>query len=376
MSERAQQILTIVTKSGLRRWRYLPMGPNQGPGICQGFNDAVFGDLECTNIFVDDFHTGTLSFEEHLDTLKELLSRGRARGVQWRATKCHFCHAKVVLIGFEVSVEGRRPDPKKVEALKQWPKEESLADVCSLFHFANYLREFIPGFLEHTKALKPYRAKGAKWEAYLCDKEAQQASEWLRQAVATKAPLVNPDFKAAANYLTSGRPFLLFIDASDYGYGAVLAQAPAVHGTPRPIAVLSKSFDETQQRWTPMEREMHAMYEASVWSQKFCKSFKTFVLTDHTHNTFRTKIQPTRRVSKKLRKMAIEMEPMLLGRLYIAGDDTILGDTLSRNPHDKAIAKNLPIPLQPIKDTIWKMFWAPDELDGEHPEEAGGAQDR
>ena len=251
---------------------------------------------------------------------------------------------KVTLIGFEVSAEGRRPDPKKVEALRSWPQEESLADVNSLFHFANYLREFIPGFLEGTKALKPYRAKGAKWEAYQQDKEAMKASQWLRTAVATHAPLVNPDFKAAAHYLKTGRPFLLFVDASDYGYGAVLAQAPEAHGTPRPIAVLSKSFDETQQRWTPMEREMHAMYEASVWSQKFCKSFKTFVMTDHKNNTFRSKIQPTRRVSKKLLKMAIEMEPMQLERLYVAGGDNVLGDAPSRNPHDKAMAKNLPIP--------------------------------
>ena len=27
LSERAKHILTIVTRSGLRRWRYLPMGP-------------------------------------------------------------------------------------------------------------------------------------------------------------------------------------------------------------------------------------------------------------------------------------------------------------------------------------------------------------
>ena len=138
--------------------------------------------------------------------------------------------------------------------MAEWPEEAELADVNSLFHFANYLREFIPGFIELVKPLKPYRKKGAKWEDYLQDKKAQQAAEKLRNAVATYTPLVNPDYEAARDYVATGRPFKLYVDASDYGYAAVLCQRAEVHGTPRPISVLSKSFDETKQRWTPMER--------------------------------------------------------------------------------------------------------------------------
>ena len=118
LSERAQHILTIVTRSGLRRWRYLPMGPQQGPGICQGFNDHAFGDLEQSSIFVDDFHTGSPTFEEHLASLVALLERGRHHGVQWRLSKCVFCQTRVVLIGFEVSDKARTPDPAKVAALE------------------------------------------------------------------------------------------------------------------------------------------------------------------------------------------------------------------------------------------------------------------
>ena len=213
--------------------------------------------------------------------------------------------------------------------------------------------------------LKPYRQKGAKWDDYVKDEKAKTASAKLRVAVATQAPLVNPDYEAARDYIQSGRPFLLFVDASDFGYSAVLCQAESVHGTPRPIAVLSKSFDQTQQRWRPMEREMHALYEGAVWSQKYVKSFKVFLFTDHRNNTFRSKIQPTRRVSKKLLKMCIEIEPLLIERVYLAGSENILGDATSRAPADREVARNLPIPLQPIRDTIHRLFWAPDELAGQ-----------
>ena len=61
-------------------------------------------------------------------------------------SKCTWCQRKVVLIGFEISEQGGSPDPAKVQALHDWPVETELADVNSMFHVANYLREFIPNF--------------------------------------------------------------------------------------------------------------------------------------------------------------------------------------------------------------------------------------
>ena len=70
LTERAQRILTIVTKQGLKRWKYLPFGPKQGPGICQSFNEWTFGDLEATSVFVDDFHTSSTHLRSTLKTSK------------------------------------------------------------------------------------------------------------------------------------------------------------------------------------------------------------------------------------------------------------------------------------------------------------------
>ena len=51
-------------------------------------------------------------------------------------------------------------------------------------------------------------------------------------------------------------------------------------------------------------------------------------------------------------------------RVYIAVEDNILGGAPSRAPADRAVARNLAIPLEPIKRTMFRMFWAPDELAG------------
>ena len=86
-------------------------------------------DMEETNVFVDDFHTGSADFDAHVEALATLLERGRSRGVQRRITKCHFCLPKTALIGCEVSAAGRLPDPRKVQAFKDWPAVQGLQDL-------------------------------------------------------------------------------------------------------------------------------------------------------------------------------------------------------------------------------------------------------
>ena len=66
------------------------------------------------------------------------------------------------MVGFEISAEERELGPSKVEASKNWPKEQELADLNSMFHFANYLREFIPGFIEIVEPFEGLPQKGCQ----------------------------------------------------------------------------------------------------------------------------------------------------------------------------------------------------------------------
>ena len=51
-------------------------------------------------------------------------------------------------------------------------------------------------------------------------------------------------------------------------------------------------------------------------------------------------------------------------RVHIKCYDNILEDASYIAPADRAVARNLAIPLAPIKRTMHRMFWAPDELAG------------
>ena len=71
------------------------------------------------------------------------------------------------------------------------------------------------------------------------------------------------DYEAAANPEASGRPLELFIDASDYGWAAVLTQRLKPHEAPKIISMITKSFNDTQLAWSAMERELYALWQGS-----------------------------------------------------------------------------------------------------------------
>ncbi len=62
------------------------------------------------------------------------------------------------------------------------------------------------------------------------------------------------DYGAAARPEVIGRPLEMFVDASDYGWAAVLCQRDRPHGAPRIISIVAKGFAEVPARWSVTER--------------------------------------------------------------------------------------------------------------------------
>ena len=112
------------------------------------------------------------------------------------------------------------------------------------------------------------------------DKCAHQAFYGLRDSIAEKAALYAPDFLAAADP-DSGRPFELWIDASEYAWACVLAQRETKGGCPRPLAMYGRSFSATEANWSAWERELYAYRESLAATDHLVKGFHVDCFTDH-----------------------------------------------------------------------------------------------
>ena len=146
------------------------------------------------------------------------------------------------------------------------------------------------------------------------------------------AVLVHIDYEAAQNPMESGRPLELWVDASDYGWCGCLTQRPGPHRAPKIISIVAKAFDDTQLRWSAMERELYALWQAVVKHERFLKGLLCYVYVDHKNNMFVSSMLDNRRIAKKVSNWALELQHFNIHRQWIRGEANILSDAPSRAP--------------------------------------------
>ena len=138
-------------------------------------------------------------------------------------------------------------DPDKIQTVLQWKRPTTLTELRSFLGFASYYRRFVAGFPKHAGPLHKLVAEvqdkkkcggtnaklGNRW-----DDHWEQAFQTLKQELVSAPVLKYADFS---------KLFILVIDASHQGLGAVLSQE--VDGKRRPIAFASRTM-------RPSERNM------------------------------------------------------------------------------------------------------------------------
>ena len=103
-------------------------------------------------------------------------------------------------------------DPKKVEAIQQWPRPTTIIEIHSFFDLVGYYHHFIKDFFKIIAPLTQLTKKNMKFQrSDTCEKSFQK----LKTCLTTALVLVPPS--------SSGR-FSVYCDASRVGLGCVLIQ--------------------------------------------------------------------------------------------------------------------------------------------------------
>ena len=75
-------------------------------------------------------------------------------------------------------------------------------------------------------------------------------------------------------------PYTLFTDTSCYAYPWVLIQAVTSPEDLRPIAYISGSFSDMQQRWSATEKEVYAVYQSVLKFDLYLRGEKCVLCCD------------------------------------------------------------------------------------------------
>lgn len=300
--------------SGQYQMTRMPMGLKTSPSSFSRMMNIALAGLtydKCL-IYCDDLICFGRNLEVHNKNLQDVFERLRNVNLKLNPAKCDFLRKQILYLGHVISSEGIRPDPQKIETVKNYPCPKSTEEIKRFVAFTNYYRKFIPKFAEITYPLNMLTRKGVPFE---WNSECQKSFETLKQKLTSPPVLDYPDFSLK-------NKFIVQTDASKNALGIILSNENG-----RPIAYASRSLNKGERNYPIIEKELLAI----VWALKYFRPYlygRPFkVRTDHKPLVYLFNMKDP---SSRLMKFRLTLEEYNFEVEYVKGSDNVAADALSR----------------------------------------------
>lgn len=109
---------------------------------------------------LDDLLIFGATFREHQDRLRAVLQAFSAAGLQLNLSKCRFGVRSVAFLGDVIDNFGLRPDPVKLQAIDEFPKQVDVTSLKSFLGCISFYRWFVLGFARMASPLYALLKKG------------------------------------------------------------------------------------------------------------------------------------------------------------------------------------------------------------------------
>ncbi|XP_063806789.1 uncharacterized protein LOC134990792, partial [Pseudophryne corroboree] len=262
------------THSGHYEYLVMPFGLSNAPAVFQEFmNDVLREYLDrFLVVYLDDILIFSHSLEEHRKHVRLVLQKLRDHQLGAKLEKCEFEVQQIAFLGYIISSEGFQMEGSKVQAVLDWVQPTSLKALQRFLGFANFYRRFIAGFSSIVAPLVALTKKGADVAHWSC--EAKAAFARLKRAFVSAKVLRHPDPE---------RPFVVEVDASEIGIGAVLSQMGVSDNRLHPCAYFSRKFSSAEMNYDVGNRELLAIKDALGEWRHWLEGakFVVSILTDH-----------------------------------------------------------------------------------------------
>ncbi|KAL0202014.1 hypothetical protein M9458_000032, partial [Cirrhinus mrigala] len=258
------------TASGHYEYLVMPFGLANSPSFFQAFVNEVFRDMlnRCVIVYIDDILIFSNSFAEHVQHVRAVLQRLIQHKLYAKEEKCQFHQQSIAFLGYVISPEGVAMDDSKVSAVRDWPRPKTLKELQRFLGFSNFYRRFIRNFSTVAAPLTSMVKRGKVHLTWSPD--AVQAYHELRQRFTTAPILRHPDPQL---------PFLVEVDASSTGVGAVLSQRLGQPPKIFPCAFFSHKLSPAERNYDVGNRELLAIKLALEEWRHWLEWL--IILTDH-----------------------------------------------------------------------------------------------
>jgi hypothetical protein len=253
----------FTTPWGTFMYAQMPFGlMNVGATFQRAMDIAFVGEKDkFVVIYLDDITVFSNSDEDHLRHLRQVFLKCRRYGLSLNPKKSHFSLEQGKLLGHIVCVDGVKIDPARVIAIQNISIPRTKKEIQSFLGKINFLRRFIPNFVELVKHITGMLKKGSeiKWRT-----EAKDSFQSIKQAISDAPVLISPDFE---------KEFLIFSFASQDTLAAALLQKNS-EGFEQPIAFFSRALRDVELKYDIMEKQDFSLVK-ELKSFSLCVAFQS-----------------------------------------------------------------------------------------------------
>jgi hypothetical protein len=264
-------------------------------------------------VFFDDILIYSKTWITHISHVDQVLHILSQHQLFLKQSKCSFGALKVEYLGHLVGKAGVRVNPKKIEAMQDWPHPNTLKILCGFLGLTGYYRNFVKNY---GKVATPLTAL-VKNNSFTWTLASSQDFQALKMAMCTTLVLALPDFT---------KTFVLECDASRKGIGVVFMQEG------RPLAFTSKQLSKRNLGKSIYEKEMlDVLHAMDLWHPYLLgKQFQ--INTDHQSlNYFLEQCLSSPKQQKRVTKIfGYDYEI-----IYKKGKDNVVADALSKKYEDE-----------------------------------------
>lgn len=166
------------------------------------------------------------------------------------------------------SKNGVRPNPLKLQEIKQTPVPEDAKALRIFLGLVNYFKRFIPNYSTLTYPLRSLLRNDTK---YVWNPEAQTCFDNLKNSLTSDS---------CTAYFDEKKPIYVYTDASPVGVLCILVQMTDAK-EPKTISYSSQALTLTEQKYSQLERECLSIVYACEHNKLYLFGTPFTIFNDH-----------------------------------------------------------------------------------------------
>lgn len=311
LDEESSKLTAFNTEFGVYRFLRMPYGISVASEIFQDALQRLLSQIPGLTVYIDDILIHGRTKAEHDERLLSFLKRAEEIGLKLNKEKVQIGQSKVKFMGQILTPDGMSPNHSQVEAINNMLAPNNIKELQRFLGVVNYLGKYIKNLSDITSNLRTLLKKETAWHWNANhDSEFQNLKKMISQA-----PVLT--------FYDPHKEITLSVDASSQSLGAVI-----LHGN-NPIAYSSKSLNDSQKRYSQIEKELLAIVYGCAKFDRYLYGQKVIVHTDHKPlvSIFNKSLAD---IPQRLQRMMLKLQSYDLKLVHVPGKHMYIADTLSR----------------------------------------------